>query len=207
MDGTIEVHSKLKQGTTFTVNLPIKHTAEITSPELRVIKSTIGKTYVPQLDEIITPEDTNSVLVVEDNTDMARYIASCLQGKYKVLFAKNGLEGLEKAKNIIPDIIITDIMMPVMDGFELTKKLQFNANTNHIPIVMLTSKAMQEDRFTGITSGADAYLTKPFNKKELLLRMKMLIAKRKKLQKVYAVNAAVDKKEKKNETTDKTLIS
>ncbi|GAL87926.1 hybrid sensor histidine kinase/response regulator transcription factor [Jejuia pallidilutea] len=205
MDGTIEVHSKLKQGTTFTVNLPIKHTAEITSPELRVIKSTIGKTYVPQLDEIITPEDTNSVLVVEDNTDMARYIASCLQGKYKVLFAKNGLEGLEKAKNIIPDIIITDIMMPVMDGFELTKKLQFNANTNHIPIVMLTSKAMQEDRFTGITSGADAYLTKPFNKKELLLRMKMLIAKRKKLQKVYAVNAAVDKKEKKNETTDKNL--
>ncbi|WCO02006.1 hybrid sensor histidine kinase/response regulator transcription factor [Psychroserpens ponticola] len=206
MEGDIEVHSAVNQGTTFTVRFPIKNSAQLSSPELKALKSTIGETYVPQLDDIITPEDTNSVLIVEDNTDMARYIASCLQEQYKVTFAKNGLDGFEKAKETIPDIIITDVMMPVMDGFELTQKLQAQIATNHIPIVMLTSKAMQDDKLEGISSGADAYLTKPFQKEELLLRMQMLIAKRKKLQENYLIDTVAEKTELKKQTTDKNLI-
>ncbi|MBR9844769.1 MAG: response regulator [Algicola sp.] len=182
MEGDIVAHSKVNECTTFTVTFPIKNKAQLAPTEYKIFKNTIGKTYVPHLDDIATPEDTNSVLLVEDNADMARYIASCLQGHYKVAFSKNGSEGFEKAKETIPDIIITDVMMPVMDGFELTEKLQSNTATNHIPIVMLTSKAMQEDKIEGISSGADAYLTKPFQKQELLLRMQMLISKRQQLQ-------------------------
>ncbi|WP_040249857.1 ATP-binding protein [Psychroserpens mesophilus] len=188
MEGNIKVDSKVNKGTTFTVTLPIRNSALEGSPELNPLKSSIGKTYVPKLDDVVTPEDTNSVLIVEDNSDMARYIASCLQGQYKVSFANNGLEGFEKAEDTIPDIIITDVMMPVMDGFELTQKLQSQVTTNHIPIVMLTSKAMQEDKLEGISSGADAYLTKPFQKEELLLRMQMLISKRQQLQATYSLD-------------------
>lgn len=188
MEGNIKVDSKVNKGTIFTVTIPIRNKALEGSPELNPLKSSIGETYVPKLDDVVTPEDTNSVLIVEDNRDMARYIASCLQGQYKVSFAKNGLEGFEKAGDTIPDIIITDVMMPVMDGFELTQKLQSQVTTNHIPIVMLTSKAMQEDKLEGISSGADAYLTKPFQKEELLLRMQMLISKRQQLQASYSLD-------------------
>lgn len=188
MEGDIEVDSKVNQGTTFTVTIPIRNSALEGSPELNQLKCSISNTYVPKQDDIIAPEDTNSVLIVEDNTDMARYIASCLQPLYKVSYAKDGKVGLKKAQDIIPDIIITDVMMPVMDGFELTQKLQSQPTTNHIPIVMLTSKAMQEDKLEGISSGADAYLTKPFQKEELLLRMQMLISKRQQLQASYTLD-------------------
>ncbi|WP_299122088.1 response regulator [uncultured Winogradskyella sp.] len=203
--GSIKVKSKLNIGTTFTITLPITNNAETKEISQIQRQMTVG-TVVPQLNDVVVDEDSNSVLIVEDNSDMARYIASCLRPEYKVSFAKDGKEGLDMAKQSIPDIVVTDVMMPIMDGFELTRKLQANNNTNHIPIIMLTSKAVQEDRFEGISSGADAYLTKPFQKEELQLRIQMLIAKRKKLQESYAVNTIVQKEEKKTETTDKNLI-
>jgi signal transduction histidine kinase/DNA-binding response OmpR family regulator/ligand-binding sensor domain-containing protein len=204
-NGSINVDSKVNKGTNFTITLPITNNAETKSVDQVERQMSIG-TVVPQTDDVIVDDDANSVLIVEDNTDMARYIASCLKPEYKVIFAKDGKEGLELATNQIPDIIVTDVMMPIMDGFELTQKLQANTNTNHIPIIMLTSKAMQEDRLEGITSGADAYLTKPFEKKELQLRMQMLIAKRKQLQERYAVTTIVEQKEEQPKPTDKKLI-
>lgn len=203
--GSIHVKSKLGSGTSFTITLPITNTAEEKNLDLSDSQLTIG-TVVPQLNDIITDDDSNTVLIVEDNADMARYIASCLQQEYKVNFAKDGKEGLELATSQIPDIVVTDVMMPIMDGFELTQKLQANTNTNHIPIIMLTSKAMQEDKIEGITSGADAYLTKPFQKEELRLRMQMLISKRKQLQARYTVNTIVEQKEEQTKPTDKNLI-
>lgn len=188
LNGTITVTSKVNKGTTFTMTLPITNSAEKTDLELLENHIKTGSAFVPETDDVITQEDTNSVLIVEDNRDMARYIASCLQPQYSVTFAKNGLEGFEKAQQLIPDIIITDVMMPVMDGFELTQKLQSQITTNHIPIIMLTSKATHDDKMEGIFSGADAYLTKPFEKQELLLRMQMLISKRERLQKSYAID-------------------
>ncbi|MBR9914922.1 MAG: response regulator [Algicola sp.] len=182
MDGDIQVTSEINKGTNFTVILPIQNTADKGSPIFQMNSPSIGDTYVPLIEDVITADDMNMVLIVEDNNDMARYIASCLQPHYKISYARNGQEGFDKAQSDIPDIIITDVMMPIMDGYELTKKLQSHMATNHIPIVMLTSKAMQEDKLEGIYSGADAFLTKPFHKEELLLRMKMLISKRAQLQ-------------------------
>lgn len=204
-NGKINVSSVVNEGTTFIIELPITNNAVSKTIDTVESQKTIG-TIVPQIDDVIVNDDANSVLIVEDNNDMARYIASCLKPEYKVTFAKDGKEGLEIAKENIPDIVVTDVMMPIMDGFELTQKLQADANTNHIPIIMLTSKAMQEDRLEGITSGADAYLTKPFQKKELLLRMQKLIAKRKQLQERYAVTTIVEKKEKEPKPKDKKLI-
>lgn len=195
--GNINVASKVNQGTTFTIYLPITNTGESKRIEFEPFHHTIGQTYVPELDELIIPEDTNSVLIVEDNKDMARYIASCLQPHYKVSFAKDGQEGFKKAEENIPDIIITDVMMPVMDGFELTQKLQSATKTNHIPIIMLTSKAMQEDRLEGISSGADAFLTKPFQKEELLIQMQTLIRKRQQLQSSYTFEKLSEKTQQK----------
>ncbi|WP_426431621.1 ATP-binding protein [Winogradskyella sp. HB-48] len=204
LNGTIEVSSEVGRGSTFEITLPITNNAENTTIDVNNRQMSVG-TVVPKTDDVISDEDSNSVLIVEDNYDMARYIASCLQPQYKVTFANDGKEGLELASEQIPDIIITDVMMPKMDGYELTQHLQQNTNTNHIPIIMLTSKAMQEDKIDGISSGADAYLTKPFHKEELLLRMKMLIAKRKKLQEKYAVNTIVTKT-KESRPTDKNLV-
>lgn len=204
-NGTIEVDSEVNKGTSFTITLPITNTAKTKSISDNDRQMSIG-TVVPQTDDIISNEDANSVLIVEDNSDMARYIASCLKPDYKVTFAKDGSEGLGIAKNQIPDIIITDVMMPIMDGFELTQKLQANTNTNHIPIIMLTSKAMQEDRLEGISSGADAYLTKPFQKEELQLRMQMLITKRKQLQERYAVNTVIEQKVEQPKPEDKNIL-
>ncbi|GAB4154821.1 MAG: two-component regulator propeller domain-containing protein [Winogradskyella sp.] len=204
-NGNINVTSKVNHGTTFTIQLPITNSAA-TKPVAQIEREVTIGTVVPQIDDVISDDDANTVLIVEDNADMARYIASCLKPNYKVTFAKDGKEGLELASAQIPDIIVTDVMMPIMDGFELTQKLQADANTNHIPIIMLTSKALQEDRLEGITSGADAYLTKPFQKKELQLRMQMLIAKRKQLQERYAVNTIVEQKEEEPKPKDKNLI-
>jgi YesN/AraC family two-component response regulator len=134
---------------------------------------------------------------------MARYIASCLQHEYKIITAENGKLGLEIAMAEIPDLILTDVMMPIMDGYELTQKLQEHDLTNHIPIIMLTSKAMQEDKIEGLTRGADAYLTKPFSKKELLLRIEKLIAKRKLLQEKYQVSTIVENRVPNKKTNDK----
>lgn len=204
-NGTITVKSELGNGTTFTIILPISNTSQKEHLNLNDEQLTL-KTFVPQQNEPIADDDSNTVLIVEDNADMAKFIASCLQPEYRVSFATNGEEGLKLAKRDIPDIVITDVMMPKMDGFEFTQKLQANINTNHIPIIMLTSKAMQEDKLKGITSGADAYLTKPFQKEELKLRMQMLIAKRKQLQKRYAVTTIVEQKEEQTKPTDKNLI-
>jgi DNA-binding response OmpR family regulator len=205
LDGNLKVQSKENSGTTFIIDLPI--TSNAATQDISLPKSPTNRGVVfPKSNDVIAIDDANSVLIVEDNTDMAHFIASCLRPNYKVIFAQNGEEGLTMANETIPDIIITDVMMPVMDGFELTQKLQNSTQTNHIPIIMLTSKAMQEDKIAGIGSGADAYLTKPFQKEELLLRMQMLIEKRKKLQEFYSMGTVVAHSHRPKKSADKNLI-
>ncbi|WP_370390036.1 ATP-binding protein [uncultured Winogradskyella sp.] len=205
LDGSLKVQSKENRGTTFIIDLPI--TSNAATQDISLPKSPTNRGVVfPKSNDVIAIDDANSVLIVEDNTDMAHFIASCLRPNYKVIFAQNGEEGLTMANETIPDIIITDVMMPVMDGFELTQKLQNSTQTNHIPIIMLTSKAMQEDKIAGIGSGADAYLTKPFQKEELLLRMQKLIEKRKKLQEFYSMGTVVAHSNRPKKSADKNLI-
>ena len=149
------------------------------------------------------------VMIIDDhatNRELCRFMLS--EMAQEVTTFENG-EGVVEAMlkmPSLPDVILLDVMMPKMDGYELTQHLQQNTNTNHIPIIMLTSKAMQEDKIDGISSGADAYLTKPFHKEELLLRMKMLIAKRKQLQEKYAVNTVITTTKKESQPTDKNLV-
>jgi YesN/AraC family two-component response regulator len=126
------------------------------------------------------------VLVVEDNPDMRAYIKNSLEPKYHVEEAINGEHGLRKALKIVPDLIVSDIMMPKMDGNELTRILKNDERSSHIPIILLTAKAEHESKLNGLRTGADAYLTKPFDTKELHIRIENLIELRKKLQEKYS---------------------
>jgi len=151
-----------------------------------------GKSSVAETNTELS--DTNSVdstdypvtLIIEDNEDVAKYIALCLGGDYKIHHATNGQEGIERALELIPDIIISDVMMPEKDGFEVCAFLKQDELTSHIPIILLTAKAGKENRIEGLTSGADAYLAKPFDKKELLVRMEKMIQLRKELHQKYS---------------------
>jgi signal transduction histidine kinase/DNA-binding response OmpR family regulator/ligand-binding sensor domain-containing protein len=130
-----------------------------------------------------TETNTKSIiLVVEDNADLRRYIAKSLTDKYKVVEAENGKEGLERARAIIPDLIISDIMMPEIDGIELCQTLKKDIATSHIPVVLLTARASEEAQVKGLEGGADDYITKPFNPRLLEIRIHNLIQLRQQLQ-------------------------
>ena len=129
--------------------------------------------------------DRLEILIVEDNHDLRSFVSNILQHDYKVIEAVDGIDGVEKAEATIPDLIISDVMMPRMDGFELCRKLKANEKTNHIPLILLTAKAAREHKLEGLETGADDYLVKPFDEAELLIRIKNLIAIRQKLQRKY----------------------
>jgi len=129
--------------------------------------------------------DNYSILIIEDNADIVSYLSDCLNHSYNVNFAMNGQEGIVKAFDLTPDIIISDVMMPGKDGLEVLEILKNDSRTSHIPIVLLTAKADIDSKLQGLRYGADAYLTKPFNREELFITLKNLIDIRLKLQKKY----------------------
>jgi signal transduction histidine kinase/ligand-binding sensor domain-containing protein/DNA-binding response OmpR family regulator len=159
--GKIEVSSELGKGTTFTVYLPYK------TPVKNEEKSS----------------DKPQILVVEDHSDLRDYIAETLKEKFQVIVASNGQEGLRLAKEHMPDLIITDLMMPVMDGMSLSRKLREDINTSHIPIVLLTAKDSTDDRIKGYELGIASYLTKPFSAQLVISRIENLLEAQRKLVK------------------------
>lgn len=186
MGGTIIVSSTDSSGTAFTVTLPLKKNTDTPKEDPYPDKAktdTLIEESAPPLDL----PNAYTVLIVEDNKEIADFIGTCLSDTYRLLYAANGAEGLALAEAHVPDIILTDVIMPQMDGCQMTSRLQDSIVTNHIPVIMLTAKSMQEDKLLGIESGADVYLTKPFHREELVLRVEMLIAKRKKIQEGYEV--------------------
>jgi DNA-binding response OmpR family regulator len=140
------------------------------------------------LDDLATKdkEDLPILLVVEDNEELNHYISETLAGIGKVISAKNGKEGVEKAFQSIPDLVISDVMMPEMDGYTLCKTLKADNHTSHIPIILLTAKSDDVSHIQGIELGADNYLAKPFNPEVLISHVKSLIKSRKKLKELFA---------------------
>ena len=188
MQGSISVESRLGQGTTFRVTLP--YTPPL--PELQTSASTAPASEILLPVEVPIWEDGDEddprplLLIVEDNPDVRFYIAECVKNDYRVVIADNGAVGIQKAVERIPDIVVSDVMMPEKDGFELCKTLKNDERTSHIPIVLLTARADFESRITGLKRGADDYLAKPFEREELLVRLKNLITLRRRLQQRYA---------------------
>jgi signal transduction histidine kinase/ligand-binding sensor domain-containing protein/DNA-binding response OmpR family regulator len=148
-----------------------------------------------------------SILIVEDNADLRQYIRSNMDGEYQIREAENGEEGLEEAINEIPDLIISDVMMPKMDGFEFCAKIKTDERTSHIPIILITARAEQEDRIEGLETGADDYITKPFDHEELLIRVKNLIDQRRKLRERFARESNFKLDEIVRTSTDEKFIN
>lgn len=125
------------------------------------------------------------MLVVEDNSELRSFLHNILSGTYRVIEATNGQEGLERALQYMPDFIISDIMMPVMDGLDMVKAIKENRDICHIPIVLLSAKSSLDDRISGLEQGIDDYITKPFSSTYLKTRIKSLLHQRKQLQELY----------------------
>lgn len=180
--GTIQVESEPAKGSTFKISIPITNFATV-GKEVEVIhQNNYVSTSASEPSEYLNVNpDLPLVVIIDDNEDVVFYLKTCLKGKYETMHAKNGNLGIELAFQNIPDIVICDVMMPGKDGFEVCVILKSDERTDHIPIIMLTAKATQKDRLVGLSHGADAYLTKPFNKEEFLTRLDQLILLRKKM--------------------------
>ena len=186
LDGRIEVTSQLGKGTSFYISLPITKEST-TNSQLQAIDismATFGKKGSMPADAP-APFELPIALVVEDNFDIAQYLQICLKDSYKVIEAVNGQAGIDKALEMVPDIIISDVMMPEKDGFELCEFLKGDTRTSHIPLILLTAKSDVESKIKGLKYGADDYLAKPFHEEELLVRMQNVLDIRRKLQKRY----------------------
>ena len=192
--GTVQVESGKGKGTCFRVILPMKQEGEVKgltekNEALEILQEgavlDAGQETLHQWTENTGVEesaDKEMVLVIDDNQDVRDYVKMLLQDKYVVVEAVNGLEGVKQAMKYVPDVVVCDVMMPVMDGIACCKRLKSELQTSHIPVLMLTAYAMDEQRIQGYDSGADAYLTKPFNAKLLMTRIRNLIDNRKRLK-------------------------
>jgi signal transduction histidine kinase/DNA-binding response OmpR family regulator len=189
--GQISVESELGVGTLFKVTIPIRQkiysASEIKSVKKdkttsRIVEVKSGETFPEFRDG---PPGSPMILVVEDNVDLGAYISHHLP-EYGIMRAINGRDGLDKAINHVPDLIISDVMMPEMDGVELCTKIKQDEKTSHIPLILLTAKADLESRLEGLETGADDYMTKPFDARELQTRVKNLIVQRAKLRERFS---------------------
>ncbi len=188
--GEIRVTSKVGMGTVFKVRLPLgrEHLSDeqivgAMQSEEELASETATEKSRPALSTTGDKKDQNRriILIVEDNTDMRQYIRENLQDTYAIAEAVDGEQGFEMAKELVPDLIISDVMMPGVDGYELARRIRSHELTSHVPIVMLTAKAAEEEKLEGLETGVDAYLTKPFSTRELQVRVRKLIEMRQKL--------------------------
>ena len=207
--GTIDCQSELGKGTVFTVTLPIykeafkpeqineQHKIDFNIPKNAIIDF---KTIVPDInadsDDEENDDDNYKVLVVEDNPEMLMLMQQLLKSYYRVYIAHNGAEALKIVHDKEIDLIVSDVMMPEMDGYELTRTIKGDANYNHLPIILLTAKTQEEDEEEGLEAGADEFLTKPFRLKDLKLRIDNIIENRKRMQTEFSQESAEETRQK-----------
>jgi signal transduction histidine kinase/DNA-binding response OmpR family regulator/ligand-binding sensor domain-containing protein len=196
LGGQVGVTSTVGQGTAFTVTLPLILVDKPVLPQPAATDSSL-----PGLQDVVfpvplspgisplesEPMDTERILlIIDDNADIRAYVRTVFEADYRVIEAEDGQEGLEKAMATMPDIVICDLMMPRIDGFVFCRMLKTQEVTSHIPVVMLTAKATVQDRIEGFELGADDYLTKPFNRAELQVRVRNLVQQRQRLYQRFA---------------------
>ena len=207
--GTIDCQSELGKGTTFTVTLPIykeafkpeqideQHKIDFNIPKNAIVDF---KSVVPDInahiDDDTNDEDSYKVLIVEDNLELLMLMQQLLKSYYRVYIAPNGAEALKIVQDKEIDLIVSDVMMPEMDGYELTRTLKGDANFNHLPIILLTAKKLAEDETEGLEAGADDFLTKPFRLKDLKLRIDNIIENRKRMQAEFSQESVEDTRQK-----------
>ncbi|SHJ24768.1 Signal transduction histidine kinase [Tangfeifania diversioriginum] len=213
--GNILVNSKEGEGSEFIIQLP-QGDFEIkkdefakpqtdTSLQLNGFNLTETEEKIPVWDSSGSDND-DILLIVEDNFDVRNYIADIFKSSFRILTAQNGEHGFSMAKNEIPDIIITDVMMPEMDGFQFSKQIRSNEKTSHVPIIMLTAKAGFDDRMAGLESGIDAYITKPFKAKELEVQTQNLLKQRKLLRERFCKSTIIKPSEVSAISTDQIFL-
>lgn len=212
--GKIKVESEEGKGSTFRLIFPLGK--EHLKPE-EICEEEIEKgKLIPELDEFLEMKieqkvdvelsEKPTLLIVEDNPDVRKYISMILENHYQIFEAKDGEEGLDKSFEKIPDLIISDIMMPKLDGFQMSNKLKTDSRTSHIPIIMLTAKATMQDKINGLEIGADDYIMKPFEAEELKARIKNLLEQRKRLHEHFRKYGLVELEEQKITSVDELFL-
>lgn len=205
--GEVRVESEPGKGTCFIVLLPRQQEGFVEEPQSEAADKSSsfsddgslqyiddGERHGGKLQQIISEHvEKPTILIIDDNNDIRQYERTLLQDYYFVLEASDGREGLEIARKEVPDLVICDVMMPVMDGLEFTQQLKTNTATSHIPVIMLTAKNLEEHRAEGYEQGADSYITKPFHSKVLLARVENLLHQRAHLRQLFAQGAAEGK--------------
>nr|WP_314473628.1 substrate-binding domain-containing protein [uncultured Prevotella sp.] len=193
--GEVSATSIEGKGSTFTIHIPVRQKGEVTNQPTEKIEQLVEPSSVQEvpnqarhIDELIQPYQTDKpeVLIIDDNIDIRTYLRSVLSEKYNVSEAADGKAGLELARKIVPDIVLSDIMMPVMDGLAFCQQLKTDKAISHIPVILLTARSLDEQRAEGYEHGADAYLSKPFSLRLLLSRIDNLIESRKKLNQTWS---------------------
>ncbi len=212
--GTVRVESEHGRGSTFHLHLPLKGEDY---PEEEISRSREDTPSPPLVDHMSGPHRAPGdagdqggrplLLLVEDNDDLRGYLAKALGGSFQVVEAGDGEEGIAKALEQVPDVIVSDIMMPKRDGVELCATLKGDARTDHIPIILLTAKANIESRLKGLSTGADDYLTKPFHMEELSLRARNLHRQRRRLREHYARMVVLAPQEVEISSGDEAFLS
>lgn len=205
VNGNIRAESVVGKGTKFVINVPMRHGD---GGWKRLEQSNTVDVMPTYSDEFITPEDSVSenndrtrLLIIEDNRDVAQYIGSRLSAMYDICYAFNGKQGIEKAREVMPDLIITDLMMPEMNGLEVCREVRKDEIISHVPIIVITAKVSEAERIEGLKAGADAYLSKPFNETELRVRVEKLLEQRRHLREKFS-QSLVEGKEPEVELCD-----
>ena len=215
--GEATVESKEGEGSRFTIVLPLSQAGELSTSKSQQPYSSVveisSTEEVPNqarhIDDLVLPDEAArpEVLIIDDNSDIRAYLRTALSSAYKVSEAVDGKSGLEMARRIVPDLVISDIMMPVMDGLEFCSQLKQDKAISHIPVILLTARSLDEQRAEGYKHGADAYIAKPFSLELLLSRIDNLIESRKKLSQMFSDTDENGVYEKLSNETDKSFVT
>jgi YesN/AraC family two-component response regulator len=184
-NGQIDVSADEKTGTTFIIRIPMymKGDLEKKSLDNLVTPSKISLAeHKPFPDELAHDGKRKLILVIEDNSELRTFLKKSLSGLYTVITAPDGKKGFEQAVDLNPDLIVSDVMMPVMDGFELCQQIKNDINTSHIPVILLTALSNEDSQIEGYRKGADAYIAKPFSERLLQTQIENLLLNRQKLK-------------------------